>query len=287
VLRKGRDVAAEAVVSAEAAQEAAAEIQAEEVLPKLARKGGHPVAILLELMCNHNVVAEDVHTCLQGTAMDGRHLHVSQSACRCSTQHHACCSGCGAAAGRGGHAAAVAGAVHPRLQGFPGRAHACGNGGNPALASAPQQSRCAHCARRCQLHRSSAQLVSAAFALLRSSARSSRSQFRASAEVTQRKHCTSSQDAFCVLCLQHTEQVIGPKGCASPQLLVTRTKQSCFQYRKCTESCFAAPATPVKETSPEPWGPGSEYAEGGREYLPPAPAAVEAEVATFDAGAQL
>lgn len=42
VLRKGRDVAAEAVVSAEAAQEVAAEIQAEEVLPKIARKGGHP-----------------------------------------------------------------------------------------------------------------------------------------------------------------------------------------------------------------------------------------------------
>ena len=44
--------------------------------------------------------------------------------------------------------------------------------------------------------------------------------------------------------------------------------------------------TPVKEASPEPWGPGSEYAEGGREYLPPAPV-VEAEVATFDAGLQL
>ena len=41
--------------------------------------------------------------------------------------------------------------------------------------------------------------------------------------------------------------------------------------------------TPVKEASPEPWGPGSEYAEGGREYLPPAPV-VEAEVAAFDAG---
>ena len=39
VLRKGRDVAAEAVVSAEVAQEAAAEIQAEEVLPKIARRG--------------------------------------------------------------------------------------------------------------------------------------------------------------------------------------------------------------------------------------------------------
>ena len=39
MLRKGRDVAAEAVVSAEVAQEAAAEIQAEEVLPKIPRKG--------------------------------------------------------------------------------------------------------------------------------------------------------------------------------------------------------------------------------------------------------
>jgi hypothetical protein len=46
VLRKGRDVAAEAVVSAEAAQDAAAEIQAEEVLPKIARKGGHPTAVV-------------------------------------------------------------------------------------------------------------------------------------------------------------------------------------------------------------------------------------------------
>jgi hypothetical protein len=48
VLRKGRDVAAEAVVSAEAAQEAAAEIQAEEVLPKIARKGGPSTGSCLE-----------------------------------------------------------------------------------------------------------------------------------------------------------------------------------------------------------------------------------------------
>jgi hypothetical protein len=59
--------------------------------------------------------------------------------------------------------------------------------------------------------------------------------------------------------------------------------QSCFQDSTCTGSCIAAPVTPVKEASPEPWGPGSEYTEGGREYLPPAPV-VEAEVATFDAG---